>query len=181
MFLLILLSFATALAGRVFFTFHNVSINTEYNRYEGEDRVVFTFHNVSINTASIPFLYTTAFKALHSTMFLLIHLAPSSLRTCGHIFTFHNVSINTERWFREASGPLYFTFHNVSINTYETLVNEYLDMIFTFHNVSINTRPSRLIVLEMYCFTFHNVSINTLKSDKKNAENKLLYIPQCFY
>ena len=137
MFLLILLSFATALAGRVFFTFHNVSINTEYNRYEGEDRVVFTFHNVSINTASIPFLYTTAFKALHSTMFLLIHLAPSSLRTCGHIFT--------------------------------------------FHNVSINTRPSRLIVLEMYCFTFHNVSINTLKSDKKNAENKLLYIPQCFY
>ena len=95
MFLLILLSFATALAGRVFFTFHNVSINTEYNRYEGEDRVVFTFHNVSINTASIPFLYTTAFKALHSTMFLLIHLAPSSLRTCGHIFTFHNVSINT--------------------------------------------------------------------------------------
>ena len=55
----------------MYFTFHNVSINTDIDWGNKEVIIYFTFHNVSINTQEAtdcgPF-----HTSLHSTMFLLI-------------------------------------------------------------------------------------------------------------
>ena len=78
----------------LFFTFHNVSINTE---------------DGSMKSLRVTTLHSTMFlliqtelkeidkllKPLHSTMFLLILISPWSWEG-GCLFTFHNVSINTK-------------------------------------------------------------------------------------
>ena len=57
----------------LFFTFHNVSINTApVGAYE-VNYDFFTFHNVSINTGGMP-QGNGPMQTLHSTMFLLILL-----------------------------------------------------------------------------------------------------------
>ena len=55
------------------FTFHNVSINTNFSGACADSETVFTFHNVSINTRGYLDSGLTNFVK----------------------FTFHNVSINT--------------------------------------------------------------------------------------
>ena len=55
---------------------------------------LFTFHNVSINTDFLHKL-SVSFASLHSTMFLLIQITNFHSAICTIIFTFHNVSINT--------------------------------------------------------------------------------------
>ena len=67
------------------FTFHNVSINT----VTAEDNYVmkhtFTFHNVSINTKEKNILYLH-FTNLHSTMFLLIRRKEQPSSRCNRIY-----------------------------------------------------------------------------------------------
>ena len=100
------------------FTFHNVSINTKQDPVTWNALPDFTFHNVSINTEKIR--ASREVKApLHSTMFLLIHLAAEINRLVEDYFTFHNVSINTEDHTIELHINSNFTFHNVSINTHK--------------------------------------------------------------
>ena len=76
------------------FTFHNVSINTDTQKFAFLFEFEFTFHNVSINTEE-----GTTFQQmqqnLHSTMFLLIRWHIQKKIVFALWFTFHNVSINT--------------------------------------------------------------------------------------
>ena len=53
------------------FTFHNVSINTDTQKFAFLFEFEFTFHNVSINTIVIHQM-SIHISYLHSTMFLLI-------------------------------------------------------------------------------------------------------------
>ena len=55
----------------------------------------FTFHNVSINTPCRPHNRHLQIP-LHSTMFLLIQSATKVITGVATGFTFHNVSINTD-------------------------------------------------------------------------------------
>ena len=70
----------------------------------------FTFHNVSINTLKL-LADTVESQTLHSTMFLLIHIAGIRRTVRGHSFTFHNVSINTtaEAEEKDDNAPLHST------------------------------------------------------------------------
>ena len=72
MFLLILHSNRDLRTEKRYFTFHNVSINTQRLSRKHRAQKSFTFHNVSINTSH-----------------------KQSLETRINNFTFHNVSINT--------------------------------------------------------------------------------------
>ena len=72
MFLLILTALVCSICRFLHFTFHNVSINTEFH-----------IHLLPLRSS------------LHSTLFLLIRLVLFNL-LCLFCFTFHNVSINTE-------------------------------------------------------------------------------------
>ena len=56
-----------------YFTFHNVSINTENPDVSGVDFQNFTFHDVSINTLSSTHSKSRVVP-LHSTMLLLIQI-----------------------------------------------------------------------------------------------------------
>ena len=107
----------------------------------------FTFHNVSINTNSIH-LVQVVHLPLHSTMFLLIRKLTRFKINPVFSFTFHNVSINTI--FTATTNFLIssFTFHNVSINTTSKTSRCNNNVIFTFHNVSINTDGADAIILE---------------------------------
>ena len=58
-----------------YFTFHNVSINTENPDVSGVDFQNFTFHDVSINTLIHGDVLIDD-CSLHSTMFLLICTTP---------------------------------------------------------------------------------------------------------
>ena len=82
-------------SGEKLFTFHNVSINTEYGKYCEQPIQLFTFHNVSINTATNRSKKFTSKLNLHSTMFLLILRVSGLEPDLSAPFTFHNVSINT--------------------------------------------------------------------------------------
>ena len=88
-----------------YFTFHNVSINTENPDVSGVDFQNFTFHDVSINTLSSTHSKSRVVP-LHSTMFLLIQKTGSATITATYLFTFHDVSINTSRQYQEASISL---------------------------------------------------------------------------
>ena len=79
-------------------------------------RHFFTFHNVSINTETREAIQGINYNTLHSIMFLLIQRTPGKTIT-QNTFTFHNVSINTQIRHWVEYGCAYFTFHNVSINT----------------------------------------------------------------
>ena len=87
-----------------------------YRRFRRKYLLYFTFHNVSINTLLKLFLNILQI-ALHSIMFLLIPFDFSSSGFMPNYFTFHNVSINTSLLPSPSNLVLYFTFHNVSINT----------------------------------------------------------------
>ena len=104
---------------RIFFTFHNVSINTHFWPVERLLFLHFTFHNVSINTIYTSLLLTILRHSLHSTMFLLIPDDPIRGMSLYYSFTFHNVSINTMRRIPKHWHIIHFTFHNVSINTWD--------------------------------------------------------------
>ena len=60
-----------SITGKISFTFHNVSINTQESTFNPALVEIFTFHNVSINTVKLIFEVRTV-SHLHSTMFLLI-------------------------------------------------------------------------------------------------------------
>ena len=77
-----------------YFTFHNVSINTENPDVSGVDFQNFTFHDVSINTLSSTHSKSRVVP-LHSTMLLLIPKLSKEYEFPELTFTFHNVSINT--------------------------------------------------------------------------------------
>ena len=76
------------------FTFHNVSINTDTQKFAFLFEFEFTFHNVSINTIVIHQM-SIHISYLHSTMFLLILFYGDDIINMIAGFTFHNVSINT--------------------------------------------------------------------------------------
>ena len=101
--------------GELYFTFHDVSINTNGSVQERLRPSVFTFHDVSINTETAKNLLTEK-ETLHSTMFLLILLQENIIFN-PHIFTFHDVSINTSSVRVALLRWISFTFHDVSINT----------------------------------------------------------------
>ena len=106
--------------------------------------IYFTFHDVSINTTADDVI-TALIPPLHSTMFLLIRKTLLHSRMSHSSFTFHDVSINTDEQLDHMIGAYFFTFHDVSINT--VTANSYFKILtdFTFHDVSINTR--RLFIL----------------------------------
>ena len=78
----------------VWFTFHNVSINTVRRTEHDSKAIIFTFHNVSINTFHPEMWIPSSELHLHSIMFLLIQISEDD-RFSLNLFTFHNVSINT--------------------------------------------------------------------------------------
>ena len=102
----------------------------------------FTFHDVSINTEIGSGQSKETLLALHSTMFLLILCSSDCRRTGLSSFTFHDVSINTIRKTKPAKKFHNFTFHDVSINTFFVSPYGIGQAIFTFHDVSINTLNS---------------------------------------
>ena len=119
MFLLILTEVMQYYTAVMRFTFHYVSIKTNYFMRYGWHALSFTFHYVSINTPcemghNLPgyrTLHSTMFlliqipdrdpdltaSPLHSTMFLLIRLGRSHIPNSFVSFTFHYVSINTRK------------------------------------------------------------------------------------
>ena len=142
-----------------YFTFHDVSINTEPVRLPVHERLYFTFHDVSINTSTSRSvrlykcsLHSTMFlliqkrpiisglhtKTLHSTMFLLILDFPIPCEPYN-TFTFHDVSINTISWMRcwTSNSSLHSTMF-LLIRYFKRRIQE-IEAIFTFHDVSINT------------------------------------------
>ena len=166
-----------------YFTFHNVSINTENPDVSGVDFQNFTFHDVSINTLSSTHSKSRVVP-LHSTMFLLIQKTGSATITATYLFTFHDVSINTSRQYQEAQYLLDFTFHDVSINTGRAKF--YPAKFLSLHSTMFLLIPSRsscflrglcslhstmfLLIPKLskeyefpeLTFTFHDVSINTI-------------------
>ena len=201
MFLLIL-SVSEPLVDGPFFTFHNVSINTDLIKILKLGQKYFTFHNVSINTFNrlvlclgvVP-LHSTMFllirkdyqhvfiicRTLHSTMFLLILASvtfPILICPSLHSTMFLLIPAPSPS---AKSCKFIFTFHNVSINTRSLINALYASINFTFHNVSINTTHRRMIQIHLILFTFHNVSINTVTPKPPYDEGDMLYIPQCFY
>ena len=120
---------------------------------------LFTFHNVSINS-NYGFILIPILLNLHSIMYLLIR-SMSHKNKVSLIFTFHNVSINSRTSRRKILLIFSFTFHNVSINSEVRTKETFSGIKFTFHNVSINSCfrfPHFPTPTE---FTFHNVSINS--------------------
>ena len=120
--------------------------------------------------------------SLHSTMFLLIH-TPNKL-THGHrqSFTFHNVSINTYRP-GEHSDRACWTLHSTMFLLILLCKYSLSSSIISLHSTMFLL--IRVVVHRMYffCFdfTFHNVSINTFERRGGYGNDRLLYIPQCFY
>ena len=139
------------------FTFHNVSINTIYKVMLLIFFYFFTFHNVSINTARNG-AAADQWRALHSTMFLLIPFHWLWSPTIASFFTFHNVSINTAVELSFNRHYLYFTFHNVSINTSSWL--NFALWYITLHSTMFLLIRVKITSRFGYC---------------------VLYIPQCFY
>ena len=160
------------------FTFHNVSINTMYFCRKKVMGTVFTFHNVSINTLVCEYDFTY-FRALHSTMFLLIpfkaiwsHVSPCTL----HSTMFLLIPVRSSL----TATLILFTFHNVSINTLIPGVTVLVGCNFTFHNVSINTHRSRTL-LKPFLSLHSTMFLLILPEHKEIKETFRLYIPQCFY
>ena len=79
-------------------------------------RMQFTFHNVSINS-NFKLSLDIDRPHLHSIMYLLILLSYVTVYSLPHLFTFHNVSINSLLYFVQLILTNLFTFHNVSINS----------------------------------------------------------------
>ena len=140
-----------------YFTFHNVSINTENPDVSGVDFQNFTFHDVSINTLSSTHSKSRGVP-LHSTMLLLIQIIRCMKLML--IASLHSTMflLIRETWIRRNICPSAFTFHDVSINTTKLRQPRSKEPTFTFHDVSINT----MISVTEKRFTF-------------------LYIPRCFY
>ena len=144
----------------VFFTFHNVSINTIGRLRDGHLKQ-FALHSTMfllIQRCSICLSY--CYTTLHSTMFLLIPCRSGWNIPEESNFTFHNVSINTGETSENCSG------------SGDTLHSTMFLLILIFHNDNIHRK---------YYFTFHNVSINTVKKQGSGYVYTSLYIPQCFY
>ena len=99
-----------------FFTFHYVSIKTQYRRHNQSDYDYFTFHYVSIKTRWLKLTIDEIF-ALHSTMSLLKPEFHSDGKKYHFHFTFHYVSIKTIKSEFADLAVMYFTFHYVSIKT----------------------------------------------------------------
>ena len=76
------------------FTFHNVSINSQFHFIIKNHVNKFTFHNVSINSCLLYRLVNSVHPYLHSIMYLLIPTGVTIITNLA-IFTFHNVSINS--------------------------------------------------------------------------------------
>ena len=108
----------------LFFTFHDVSINTPTNFVFLSSGYPFTFHDVSINTGRAKF-YPAKFLSLHSTMFLLIPSRSSCfLRGLCSLHSTMFLLIREKQVIM--TGELFFTFHDVSINTKYSLYGSLL-------------------------------------------------------
>ena len=167
----------------VFFTFHNVSINTIGRLRDGHLKQ-FALHSTMfllIQRCSICLSY--CYTTLHSTMFLLIPSVICPWSAHSFQFTFHNVSINTKLMRMDSTMEKIFTFHNVSINTFwlewRKPAIKYLHstMFLLIPNITGWSQRkcvhlhSTMFLLIRKCtarkhfqsrvFTFHNVSINT--------------------
>ena len=188
----------------VFFTFHNVSINTIGRLRDGHLKQ-FALHSTMfllIQRCSICLSY--CYTTLHSTMFLLIPYFGIAAILPSSIFTFHNVSINTgirsPEWcwcFRTLHSTMFllirwpamtswatvevFTFHNVSINTSFQDDSFRADLRFTFHNVSINTKSRIWTDGSVHALHSTMFLLILLRLDSLHERLNTLYIPQCFY
>ena len=123
----------------------------------------FTLHSTMFLLIHIaPNVPTYCFATLHSTMFLLI--PGKFLGRMSRKETLHSTMFLLIRTIVQQTLFVWnnFTFHNVSINTYDSVSYIRYFSLFTFHNVSINTRPPIPPKPPEPHFTFHNVSINTL-------------------
>ena len=150
----------SAVVRLLFFTFHDVSINTPTNFVFLSSGYPFTFHDVSINTGRAKF-YPAKFLSLHSTMFLLIP-SRSSCFLRGLCSLHSTMFLLIPKLSKEYEFPeLTFTFHDVSINTLFSVCNFNSYGVFTFHDVSINTEQRSDRGHDQRNFTFHDVSINT--------------------
>ena len=158
-------------------------------------RIFFTFHDVSINTSSL-FNKSYVLTSLHSTMFLLIlfaifHRQSPDLTLHSTMFLLIRIRLPLSENRRD------FTFHDVSINTMANLTALSAAQVFTFHDVSINTRLAYLVKLQICtlhstmfllirlyrpifinhssCFTFHDVSINTISLSGREGKRRPLH------
>ena len=111
---------------RIFhFTFHNVSIKSNSNKYLGVAIFDFTFHNVSIKSEFTRKLFSRR-QPLHSTMYLLNPGRKRQESISNIDFTFHNVSIKSE----ELTGatltywPLHSTMYllNLALMSFDSAV-----------------------------------------------------------
>ena len=120
------------------FTFHYVSISTNYTSYFTFESSTFTFHYVSISTQYMSYRPKWV-SHLHSTMYLF---QLSCKKCCACILLIYI--------------PLCIYF-----NPKRKAFREKVSLRFTFHYVSISTRGIVLIWLMISTFTFHYVSIST--------------------
>ena len=184
-----------------YFTFHNVSINTENPDVSGVDFQNFTFHDVSINTLSSTHSKSRVVP-LHSTMFLLIQKTGSATITATYLFTFHDVSINTSRQYQEAQYLLDFTFHDVSINTGVTSRTAFLkhplhstmfllilmwSCLLLCVSCSLHSTMFLLILRQISFFyhpdiPLHSTMFLLIPAGRSFIrQSSSLYIPRCFY
>ena len=181
MFLLIHITMKQIELDDLYFTFHDVSINTSRQYQEAQYLLDFTFHDVSINTGRAKF-YPAKFLSLHSTMFLLIRCY-CHCRCCNSkLYIPRCFYYYTNEEFKEGF-ELFFTFHDVSINTQTKnlkkglnyslhstmfLLIPYMHWWTFFGYFTLHSTMFLLIhlffpftVVSTTAFTFHDVSINT--------------------
>ena len=161
-----------------YFTFHNVSINTELPCTVFRCRLSFTFHNVSINTYDISAAFFNLLP-LHSTMFLLIQHRPLLRKAV-------NSSLHSTM-FLLIPTHCYFLLHTeLSLHSTMFLLIPGLNPLwvglnpFTFHNVSINTEYIDEETSDEH--PLHSTMFLLIPWRSGSHQNiTKLYIPQCFY
>ena len=129
------------------------------NVHDRRKPVSFTFHNVSINTDFWHVLIQLTICPLHSTMFLLIqHIVK---RSFSYISPLHSTMflliLPCCNCVNASFAPLHSTMFLLILGVDPPACKR---SPFTFHNVSINTHSPLPAALSIH-FTFHNVSINT--------------------
>ena len=144
------------MTGELFFTFHDVSINTYRYPMISTPVGTFTFHDVSINTANC------------------------CLYACREIcFTFHDVSINTASLLI-IEGSKHALHSTMFLLILDGNIIHDLNITFTFHDVSINTKIAQMPVNTV--FSLHSTMFLLIPLPTPLFAFRIqLYIPRCFY
>ena len=143
-----------------YFTFHNVSINTENPDVSGVDFQNFTFHDVSINTLSSTHSKSRVVP-LHSTMLLLIQII-----RCMKLMLIASLHSTMFLLIPGFCVRLRIQKNALHSTMFLLILQAIVDLIKTFSSLHstmfLLIQSSNLVFSSCrICFTFHDVSINT--------------------